>query len=500
MAIAAIKDRLQYLRHMYTCLFSVSMSGGSCFDPLLIHYPTDPNVFNTNKTENQFIVGESIMVTPVLESVAAGTTQMSAYFPTGDWVSLKDFSKIINGQNKDEMIDIPMGDDTVNAWIKPGHMVIHQPQNTTQTYLTTDDVIANAETNLVFNRDGDGHAGGKLFVDQGISLSEINDKTYEYYSFHLSAGSLKKWIMNTEATAQVGKGIKSVIITNAEDLATVDFACWVTTAGDYADITKTYDATKKTLTLTAPTGNIPTFALRDLYYGDSSKDINMCHPETNYYKVKTAGDLTKSHTSVIVTNNKPGALQDLNLDLAILKSGVVSVKWNYANKPTDMKAPFQVPEDIVDAGTDYSTTAILSDRVKINEDATTKAISIDILAGDKTTPIYTISGDMQLGEFYNSFRGTAHTRKTNFKGLMGLAEQTTSDLFLKDGIYSLWSLDTANPVETGMAPGSNMYGVHPFLMGAGPDGSWMGVFANLAAAQDWRVKNDATTGDVTLTT
>ena len=127
-------------------------------------------------------------------------------------------------------------------------------------------------------------------------------------------------------------------------------------------------------------------------------------------------------------------------------------------------------------------------------------MSIDILADDKTTPIYTIAGNMQLGEFYNTFRGTAHTRKTNFKGLMGLAEQTTSDLFLKDGIYSLWSLDTANPVETGKAPGNNMYGTHPFLMGASNDGNWFGVFANLAAAQDWRIKNDATTGDVTLNT
>jgi len=168
---------------------------------------------------------------------------MPAYFPTGDWVSMKDHSKIINGQNKDEMIDIPMGTDTVNVWLRPGHMVAHQPQN---NYNTTDDVLASAETNLVFNRDSDGHAGGKLFIDQGISLSEINDKTYEYYQFHLSAGSLKKWVMNTEATAQVGKGVKSIVITNADDLKSVDFACWVTTAGDVANIDFAYDAAKHT--------------------------------------------------------------------------------------------------------------------------------------------------------------------------------------------------------------------------------------------------------------
>jgi alpha-glucosidase (family GH31 glycosyl hydrolase) len=40
-AKAAILDRYQYLRHMYTCLADASMSGKTCFDPLLFHYPED---------------------------------------------------------------------------------------------------------------------------------------------------------------------------------------------------------------------------------------------------------------------------------------------------------------------------------------------------------------------------------------------------------------------------------------------------------------------------
>lgn len=392
-----------------------------------------------------------------------------------------------------------MGSDTVNAWLRPGHMIPFQPN--TGDLKTTADVLSKAQTHLLVNRDEQGHAEGRIFIDKGISLSEINDKTYEYYEFHLSGNSLKKWIKNTAVTAQVGNGIDSVIITNAENLSTVDFACWVTTAGDYADMSFAYDATKKTQTISAKTGTIPTFALRDIYFGDSSKDINMCHPETNFYKYKGADiDLSSSHATTILTNNKPGALQDLTLELALLSKGAVKVMWKYANQPTGWKTPFTVPTDIVDPGTDYSQTAVLSDRVRVNKDGTTGEISIDILAADKTTPLYTIAGNMQLSQWYNSFRGTAHTRPTNFKGLMGLAEQTTSDLFLQDGIYSLWSLDTANPVETREAPGNNMYGTHPFLMGAAADSSWFGVFANLAAAQDWRITNNAQTGDVSVAT
>lgn len=123
MAIAAIQDRLQYIRHLYTCLFETSQDGGTCFDPLLLHYPTDDNVFDSTKTENSFIVGCALMITPVLDAVAAGTTQMSAYFPTGKWVSMKNYATIITGANNEQMIDIPFAADTVNVWLRPGYMV-----------------------------------------------------------------------------------------------------------------------------------------------------------------------------------------------------------------------------------------------------------------------------------------------------------------------------------------------------------------------------------------
>lgn len=37
----AIVERFSYVRHMYTCLFRVNQDGGSCFDPMMYHYPND---------------------------------------------------------------------------------------------------------------------------------------------------------------------------------------------------------------------------------------------------------------------------------------------------------------------------------------------------------------------------------------------------------------------------------------------------------------------------
>lgn len=96
---------------------------------------------------------------------------------------------------------------------------------------------------------------------------------------------------------------------------------------------------------------------------------------------------------------------------------------------------------------------------------------------------------MILSEYLNIIDGVAYTDSAS-KGIMGLAERTVSDLFLPDGVYSLWSRDIPNPEETGKAPGNNLYGTHPFYMGKSKGATeWFGVYTNLAAAQDWWIKN-----------
>lgn len=87
----SIHDRYQYLRHMYTCLFESNQWGGSCFDPLFYYFPTDDNLFES--IESSFMVGGALKVSPVL---SPNTTHFQSYFPAGKWVSLKNFSEIID--------------------------------------------------------------------------------------------------------------------------------------------------------------------------------------------------------------------------------------------------------------------------------------------------------------------------------------------------------------------------------------------------------------------
>lgn len=94
-ATAAIQDRYQYLRHMYTCLYEVSQWSGSCIDPAFYYYPTDENLYLD--TSASFMVGGALLVTPVLEGGDPKT--IKAYLPKGQWVNLASAALDVNGNN-----------------------------------------------------------------------------------------------------------------------------------------------------------------------------------------------------------------------------------------------------------------------------------------------------------------------------------------------------------------------------------------------------------------
>lgn len=86
---------------------------------------------------------------------------------------------------------------------------------------------------------------------------------------------------------------------------------------------------------------------------------------------------------------------------------------------------------------------------------------------------------------------TAFTANYPMNGIIGALEQDS--MFLKDGMYSLW---THAPDQE--KSNTNGYTVNPFFMAKSRNG-WFGVFINNAAAQDWNVFNDPMEGQTRLT-
>jgi len=89
---------------------------------------------------------------------------------------------------------------------------------------------------------------------------------------------------------------------------------------------------------------------------------------------------------------------------------------------------------------------------------------------------------MVLGDYLNVIAGIAHTKSgDSYKGIMGLAD-TNDDLFLEDGVYSLWSRGKKTTRDVDKIHYTSSTGVHPFYMSKASDDTWFGVYYNLANA------------------
>jgi hypothetical protein len=130
----------------------------------------------------------------------------------------------------------------INTHLMPGAIVTKQEG----TFYTTKDIdLSKQPLTFVANRDENGQAKLKLYLDDGESL---NQQT-EYYEFLLSANSLKKWNVEVNQESKRGK-LDKLVITNAKDLNDTNFACmtadsdWAQTSLDF-----TYDEDKMTLSI-----------------------------------------------------------------------------------------------------------------------------------------------------------------------------------------------------------------------------------------------------------
>ena len=84
----------------------------------------------------------------------------------------------------------------------------------------------------------------------------------------------------------------------------------------------------------------------------------------------------------------------------------------------------------------------------------------------------------------------------NDNPLMGMGERA-GDLFYKNedgGIHSRWTHDAANPIDDGLPPGRNMYGIQPFYIYQGSNKAWYGVFNNNLYGTDFIVTTPKVNG------
>jgi len=110
--------------------------------------------------------------------------------------------------------------------LRPGYLIPVQPSNSS-TALNGTKLLTFAPIDLVVNRDADKHASGKLFLDEGLTVSELTNKEYIYYNFLLNGKSLVKEVVNDNTSpSKYGTQLGKLVIADAADLQSTDFACY----------------------------------------------------------------------------------------------------------------------------------------------------------------------------------------------------------------------------------------------------------------------------------
>lgn len=73
--------RYQLLPYLYDCFYNHYFTGTPIMKPLFLNYQNDENTFDNN---DQFLVGDNLMVCPILEQ---GKKYRTVYLPKGKWVN-----------------------------------------------------------------------------------------------------------------------------------------------------------------------------------------------------------------------------------------------------------------------------------------------------------------------------------------------------------------------------------------------------------------------------
>ncbi|KAM8947191.1 lysosomal alpha-glucosidase [Pelodytes ibericus] len=164
----ALYIRYSLLPYLYTLFYKAHSSGETVARALFIEFPSDPNTWTIDR---QFLWGEALLITPVLEQ---GKTEVNGYFPAGTWYQ-PGLGKGI--QSKGQWINLSAPLDFINLHIRGGYIL---PVQTPR--LTTEEMRKNDLT-LVVALSAQGIARGDLFWDDGDSLETFEKGDYTQVLF-----------------------------------------------------------------------------------------------------------------------------------------------------------------------------------------------------------------------------------------------------------------------------------------------------------------------------
>lgn len=225
MAIGALKQRMEYLRYMYTKLFEASKFGGTVIRPLFFEFPL---LHFDGEYESSFMVGDALKVSPKLKP---GTGKIQSPFPGGiSFIDLNDLD--IHKEKADKIVDLePLPTKTV-VHLREGKIIPIQPSDLNPA-LNTYDLIKKSSITLLVYPDYKGVAEGTLYIDDdGESLADLHNENYQYFRFRFTSNNGQSIQFSrlqgkeTEGRLSNNEILEEIRILGGVDKQSQYFGCW----------------------------------------------------------------------------------------------------------------------------------------------------------------------------------------------------------------------------------------------------------------------------------
>ena len=175
-----LRVRYSVLPLYYTLNYLASTNGGQIIRPLFFQFPTDTTTW---KIDSQFLVGNSLMVVPV---ITEGATSVTGYFPAGNWFDFYNDTQISLTKGSDISLYAPV--TFVPIYVLGGSIFARS----SSPQLTTHDTRL-SPFNLTVAFDQNFGASGSLYVDDGKSINT----SYSYVTFSASVTGGKGELTST---------------------------------------------------------------------------------------------------------------------------------------------------------------------------------------------------------------------------------------------------------------------------------------------------------------